>query len=261
MVAADPSRVVEALARRGDLLAALEGGPKEKRELEEALSVSRSTVDRAVRRLEAVGLVYRDSGLVRLTLAGTMALDEFESFREGLEGLQEAWSFLDSVPADAGLSFDLFRGSTVVSSKPHAPHQPVQVLKSMLEGVDRVRGVATAVIPEYVDIYHRLIVERGIEVELVVSTPVLSELVETFRTKFEPSLQTGRLRILEVEESPPFSTTLAIDDDPEVGVIVYGDGGTAGIIRNDTEEAVEWAWSWIDEWVSRADQIAVESRV
>ena len=260
MVATDPSRVVEALARRGDLLTALEDGPKEKRELEDILSVSRSTVDRAVRRLETVGLVSRGDGAVRLTLAGRMVLTEYEACRDGLVGLREAWSFLDPVPPDAGLSLDLFRRGTFVPSDRHAPHQPVRVLKSILEGADRIRGVATAVLPEYVDLYHQLIVEQGTEVELVVSTPVLSELLENFTTPFEASLRTGRLQIREVSESPPVSTILAHDDDPEVAVVVYGDGGTAGLIRNDSDAAVEWARSWIEDWESRGDLIASENR-
>lgn len=256
----DPSRVVEALARRGDLLASLEDGPKGKRDLEDALSISRSTVDRAVRRLETVGLVSRSEGVVQLTLAGRMVVAEYEACREGLAGLGEAWSFIDPVPPDAGLSLDLFRRGTVVPSDRHAPHQPVQVLKSILGGADRIRGVATAVLPDYVDLYHRLIVEQGTEVELVVSTPVLSELVENFRSPFEASLRTGRLQIREVSESPPVSTILAHDEDPEVAVVVYGDGGTSGLVRNDTDAAVEWARSWIADWESRGDLIASENR-
>jgi len=51
--------VVELLARRATLLRLLRERPRLKRELAEELSVSRSTVDRAVRNLEATDYVAR----------------------------------------------------------------------------------------------------------------------------------------------------------------------------------------------------------
>ena len=258
MVAADPSRVIEVLARREDLLSTLEEQPMEKRRLVDTLAVSRSTVDRAVRRLESVGMVRRDSGVVRLTLAGRLALARYESYRESLAGLGNAWPFLGPVPPDADLSLDLFGEATTVPAERYAPHQPVQVLKTMLRGADRIRGVVTAVLPEYVDLYHRLIVEEATTVELVVATPVLSELVQNFASELRACLETGRLQIREVTESPPFSTVIATDQEPEIAVVVYGDRGTTGLIRNDTEAAIEWGRSWIRDWESRADPIDLE---
>lgn len=261
MVLADPDRVIETIARRADLFAALQDGPRRKRDLVAELPVSRSTVDRAIRELETAGLLRRHQGRVTLTLAGDLALAEYQMFREGLDGVSEAWPILDPVGPDTDLILDLFRGAEMVGVRRHAPHRPVQALKEFLTGADRIRGVASAVLPDYVDVYSRQILQEGTEVDLVVSKPVLETLLAEYRSDLEAALETGRLHLREAGTSPPFSTIVADSRVPVVGVVVYGDSGTNGFIRNDSREAVTWAKEWISEWEDAADLITAPDDV
>lgn len=71
---------IEVLLRRGAVVERLSAQPTPKRELVDGLDVSRSTVDRALREIESVGLAEcRDDG-VTLTLCGRLAVAEFERF-------------------------------------------------------------------------------------------------------------------------------------------------------------------------------------
>lgn len=261
MAAGDPDDVIEIIARRSDLLFALSDGPRAKRELAPELSISRSTIDRAVRRLESAGLVTRTGGRVTLTLAGDVALSEYETFKEGLEGLESALGIIAPVSPDAGMDLDVFRGAEIVRPERHAPHKPVEALKAFLTGANSIRGVASAVLPDYVDLYSHLIIEEGAEVELVVSRQVLETLVAEYWEPLEASLATGRLSLYEVETSPPFSTIIASDGVPKMGIVVYGESGTAGLIRNASDDALRWAETWIAEWVEQAEPIQSRSDV
>lgn len=256
MGVSEPDQVIETIARRRELFAVLEDGPHRKPALVSKLSVSRSTVDRVIRDLEAAGLVSRERGRVELSLAGRLAFREFERYRAGLAGLTEAWGMLEAVSADADLDLDLFRGAEIVQPERHAPHQPVEAVKSFLGGADLIRGAASAVLPEYVELYTRQIVDHGTAVHLVIPTPVLDALVADYGQELEAALETGRLYLLEIDEDPPFSTIVAHKPDPTVGVVVYGSSGTAGFIRNDAPGAVAWARGWLEDWERRATPIA-----
>lgn len=257
MEPSDPARIVESLARREAFLAALREGPKSKRELEEALPVSRSTVDRAVRDLESAGLVERGDGSVRVTLSGRLVHETYEDFAAGIRGLVRARRVVEPVPPGVDLDLSVFKEAAVVGSSRHAPHEPVEALKAFLADASEIRGVATAVLPEYVDLYRQLIIEEETTVDLVVSSPVLETLIAEYRTPLERSLATGRLSLYETMESPPFSTIIADDGDPEVALVVYGESGTSGFVRNDDPDALDWARGWIDEWIDRAGPIEV----
>lgn len=255
MDSADPEGIIETVSRRVDLLGALRSGPRAKRALVSELSISRSTVDRAVRELESAGLVTRESGTVGLTFAGRLTLSAYEEFYESVAGLRRGKDVLGPIPADASMDPAVFEGATVVRSEPHAPHRPVQELKDYLRDANRIRGVASAVLPEYVTLYSRQIVEEGAEVELVVSEPVLETLVGKYGESLEASLATGRLDLYAIAGTPPFSTIIADRDEPELSVVVYGDSGVVGLIHNAAPDAVRWGEQWIEDWRERGTVI------
>lgn len=252
METADPARVIETMSRRADLLRALRDGPKSKRALVAALPISRSTVDRAVRQLETSGLVTRESGAVGLSFVGRVALRAFDEFYDGLAGLQRASEIIGPIPPDASIDLRVFAGADFVRAEAHAPHQPVQGVKDFLGGAERIRGVASAVLPDYVAEYSRQIIEEGTTVELVVSDRVLETLLTEYQTPLESALATGRFELCVVEQSPPFSTIIAYRESAELGVVVYGDSGATGLIRNSGSDALRWGEAWVDEWIERA---------
>ena len=256
MLSTDPERTIETMSRRADLLRVLQSGPRSKRALVSELPISRSTIDRGVRELESAGLVTRDSGTVRLTFAGRLTLSAYEAFHEELAGLRRAGDVLGAIPEDASMDPAVFKEADIVRSEPHAPHQPVQALKDLLRGAERIRGVASAVLPEYVTLYSRQIIDKGSEVELVVSEPVLETLVGTYGESLDASLATGRLDLYSVAGTPPFSTIIAERVEPEVAVVVYGDSGVAGLIHNPAPDAVRWGEQWIGDWKERGTVIA-----
>src|SRR6056297_1681780 len=133
------------LAQRADLLRAVRDGAPPKPELAAALSVSRSTVDRAVRDLEDSGLVERAGG-VTLTLKGRLALDSYETFAAHLRDFEAAETALKTLPNDARVDRSLFRDATVVEATPVAPQRATEAYRSLVADATRVRGYASALL-------------------------------------------------------------------------------------------------------------------
>lgn len=237
----DTGDAVALLARRAELLRSLRDGSPTKRELAAAQSVSRSTVDRAVRDLEAAGLVEREDG-VSLTLQGRLAFDVYEQLTETLDALDDASGVLDPLPPDATLDGALLRGASVARPDPVAPQRPYLAYQSALEGATAVRGFAPAVLDENVPRFRERIVEDEVPVDLTVAPAALDELVSTHSDAVETCLDTGRLTLRRADETLDYGLVLAERPDATVVcALVYDDRGLAGVLRNDERRAVRWA--------------------
>lgn len=73
--------LLELTHKRGYILRAISTDGAEKRDLADELSDSRPTIDRAIRELEADGLVVRVEGKCQLTLLGRLLYERYRDVR------------------------------------------------------------------------------------------------------------------------------------------------------------------------------------
>lgn len=169
--------------------------------------------------------------------------------------MEEAHEVLESLPATVDLDPAVFSGAEVVSQTEHVPHGPVTEFKALLEGAEHIRGVSGIVLPDHVDLYTRQITQDGMEVDLVVPNEILGTLLTEYRDALVASLDTGQLQLRVVDENPPFSVFLPWHDEPVLAIIVNGEAGRTGVIRNSSDATIEWGREWIDKWESRAEPV------
>ncbi len=237
----DTGDAVALLDRRAELLRSLRDDARTKQELAAAQSVSRSTVDRAVRDLEAAGFVARDGG-VSLTPQGRVAFDAYEQFIATLNALDDASDVLDPLPADEPLDGALLRDANVVRPDPVAPQRPYLAYQSVLEDATAVRGFVPAVLDENVPRFRERIVDDEVPVDLTVAPAALDELVSTHADAVGACLDTGRLTLRRANETLDYALVLVEQPDSTVVcALVYDDRGLAGVLRNDGRRAVRWA--------------------
>lgn len=249
--------LVQLVARRAQLLSALEGGPRLKNDVVAALDVSRSTVDRSVRELEAEGLVERRSDGIELTLPGRLVFDEFRDLTEHCDGIAAAESVLRVLDADVDVDPALLADPTVVTAERTTPYRPSRRFLEGLITADEAKVLSTAISPQYVETVRRLVVDEGLEYHLGATPPIVERLVTDYREALEASLATGRLTLRELDDDPPFSLAV-IDgrDGPSIGVLVHDDEGVRGYVGNDAPEAVEWGEAVVRRYWADATPIS-----
>jgi len=247
--------VVAVVNRRIDVLEALDA-PTAKRDLVGELDHSRSTVDRAIRELDSLGLVSRNDGY-RRTLAGTLVLESFREFLADLEHVAAAGEVLLALPPTAPMSPAMLRGARVEVAEGPSPTAVLDPVFELFERAERVRTLSVAMTrPDYADRVRELVAAGTLEVEVVYS----DELVDFARESRDgfASFVAGNAIEPYVHPDLPYELRIAsLPDGHAVAVVAYDDElAPRGFIRNDSAEAYRWATSVFERYREEAEPLA-----
>ncbi|MFC7177610.1 helix-turn-helix transcriptional regulator [Halosegnis marinus] len=253
----DVADLLPVVARREPLVSALHGSPAAKCDLVDALDVSRSTVDRAVRRLEAEGVVERRDGGYGLTLAGRLVFEEYRTLERRAAGVFEARDALDALPADADIEPAALVGATTTVSDRTTPYRPGDRHLELVAEADSIDLLSTAVGPRYVEAVHDAVVEGGTRLRLGVAPGVAERLVAGHGDTVTDAVATGRAEIRELADPPAFSlATFDRGDDAVLGLLVYADGGPRAYVENDAPAAVAYGRDRFERHWAEAEPVA-----
>ncbi len=240
-----PEAVLDLLARRAELLDRIAERPADKPALGDALGVSRSTVDRAVRELAERGFIERCGDGYRTTAAGRLAAASYGEFRRRSEGIRAAADVLDVLPPDAPLDARALAGAEVVAADGGDPERPARRIAELVGRADEVRGAGGLVADRYVRLYRDRILD-GTAVRVVLAPASLERLLAGHADAVAAALETGLVELRESPDAPPFGLRLySRDDETTMSVTVYDDD-LRGIICNDDPGAVEWAAEYVE---------------
>ncbi|MFB6118536.1 helix-turn-helix transcriptional regulator [Halosegnis sp.] len=249
--------LLSTLARREQLLTQLREAPRAKSDLVADLDVSRSTVDRAVRKLEEAGLLERRDGVVALTLAGRLVFDEYRQFRERTDGVLAAREALAALPADTDVDPAALAGAEVTLADRTAPYRPAERQSALIERATRADLLGTAVAPRFVEAYRAAILD-GTEVRAAVTPVVAESLVVDHAEALSEMLSTGRLALRVLDTTPPFSLTRfeLEGDDERLALMIRSADGPRAHVQNDTDAAVSYAADYFERHWARADPLS-----
>jgi len=246
--------VIDLVTRRVDTLERLDGAVADKAALAADLSVSRSTVDRALRELEGAGFVTRVDGGYTVSASGRLAVRSYREFVDALDAVGDAGPLLAELPADAPISLDAVRGGTVHRSQPPTPYRPVERLTELVTAADEFRGLVAAVTtPESVERVAAALLDGDVRAEIVLASRVADHLRSSYPDVVGDAAATG-VDVYETE-ALPFGLALTRDGDAErVAVAVYGpESELRGIVVNDSPAAVEWGEATFERYRRAAD--------
>lgn len=238
----DASSVLSILGRRENVLRQI--GPEgcRKRELLDELSVSRSTVDRAVRELVDAGLVGRsDDGYYR-TVTGELTLREYDRVVGRIDGVLDASALFDGLDGEGDADPVLFDGATVVEAEPLSPSAPIESFVDLLERSSYVVGFVSAVFPAQVEAYREQLVDGDLTARMLVTDSVCRRLVSQYADAVRDGFRTGRIHVRHAAELPSYTLVVGTTaTHAEAVLVAHTANGLRGVLRNDTPEAVEWA--------------------
>jgi predicted transcriptional regulator len=250
-----PSTLLDTLSKRIRVLEHVRRGVDDRREIEEALGVSRQTVTRALQELEDVNAVrdtYTDG--FEVTLYGELAYQRYDDLRSTYGWLVEAEELLKSVPSNVPVEARILEGAEVVIPDEHAPHQPLQFIDGLVESGDQLQSVVPVVLLKYVDLLHDLVAKQDIETDLLIADDLTSPLFATYRDQFRTWVSVDNCTVWRTTEPLPFG--LAVTGSGSMWIGFHSDGGgVRGALVNDAEPAVDWARETFERYRESADEV------
>lgn len=251
------AELVSLLSSRTKFLDELAATRREKRELVERLDVSRSTVDRALRELEMVGLVEQSDGTFGATATGRLAVEEYDRFANVLDDVASARRLLGTLPPDVDIDVALVEDAEVLLSDGPAPHSPLLSVEENVSEASAGWGFSRAVTqPRFIDLFYERTTAGDLAFEMIYERAVLEHVLSTYPAKFAEMVEDGEFRVLVVESLPFGMGLFELDDRSEVDVIVYDDRELTGVVRNDASGAVEWARARYERVRERATDVS-----
>jgi predicted transcriptional regulator len=259
----DGAEIRQLVGQRADALAVLVRNDREKAELVDDLDVSRSTVDRMVRRLESAELVRRNGSHIEATLAGRLAYDTYRDHCDRTADIARFDDLLRELPPTADLGHDLLDGATAYRSEPPATGRPVNEFKSLLGEATRIRGCASVINDEAaVAELHEMVVDRGGRAMVVYAEELAAHIREEYFEGHHVMAATGRYRAYEVDGVPYELFLLDSDAGTTVVVAIYDSTGKLkGTIVNDTDPAVAWGEATFERYRQAATEFTDDFRV
>lgn len=247
--------LLETVARRANVINYLLEGHADKRELEAALDVSRTTVDRAVRSLSETGCIIEQDGKWEVTLFGKIAYEKYERLIQNYEALTAAQPLLSYLPSGVPVDIQLLAGADVSLAELPAPHSPVAQLEDLLQHSDQIRGFSSVVLPEYVSLFQHH-VDRGVDTDLILDSDLVEYLWATHSSEMNSVLETDNGMIWWLDQKPPFGFVL-IDSDIVWFAVYDKDGGLQGTIVNESVSAVTWATEVFHSYRQQAERVLI----
>ncbi|WP_267643230.1 helix-turn-helix transcriptional regulator [Haloarchaeobius amylolyticus] len=250
-VEGDGSLPVEAI-KRADVLETLRDGSKTRADLMKALDVSRTTIHRIVRDLEAQDLLVQSDDEFELSPFGRAVAAEVSTFQQRLTTARRLQPFLatqtdESVDVDVGP----FADATITEPGPSNPYAPVARFMELLRKSSTLYGFDTTTIaPIFVDEIREEILD-GMTTDVVYLPTVVDDIVEAYPDAVRTALESGELS-LSTHEELPFG--LAIFDG-RIGLGGYDEqtGMLTVFVDTDNPEARDWALDLYERYREEAD--------
>lgn len=246
----DPDLLID-IIRYASGLEPLVNGPRDRRELERRLDVSKTTSYRFTRTFEDLGLIEKSEGQYRLTARGEEVLDAVVTFETRVRTALRLGPVLEAVrDTTPAIDLEAFADATVTTTDRGDPYGPVGRCIELIEETETLRGVYVGtIVPLYIsDIGQRII--DGMDTVNVGSPVRIAEVLAESPAKCHEVCASGHL-------------TIYLYDDLSYGLVILDDRVGVGIPRTDTRRlqvfvdtdssgAREWAETVFESYKAQA---------
>lgn len=251
MTGSESADLLQVLARRGKLLDCLWNGIKEKRQLEERLEQSRSTLNRALNDLEENHLVVERTDGYEVTPAGEVAR---QLYTWAYEPFAEALPVLAHLSLEDPLDPKFVYGGRVTRAEHPNPGEPIDQLRDLVGDCRQIKGMSPIGLIRHLDFFQVQNVDDSSVAEFVFDEKCLGYLWDTHSEKMQTAVTAEHCMLWMSDETPPFSL-LIIDDAIAWLGIHDAEGVVKGAIVNDSNVAVDWARNIYRRYRSQSERV------
>lgn len=232
--------LTETLGKRIQCLEGIVHRPADKRMLSEVLDMPRSTLDDVVRELEKHDLVEYESGEWRPTTLGRMTYHVYYDYLQNIDDIVSAQPLLKHVSSDDNLCWEFLIGAVVQEGHPNVCGSLMTTMLEYLKDATEIHFVTPNFVAGYYEeMYRNCTMGTDPEIELITSQSVYRWLSETYPSRTQTMVQSEHIEIFTA--AIPLSFGIAILDNETVLCSIVADQDVAGLIINDTDDALGWA--------------------
>jgi biotin operon repressor len=248
----DVGVVAEILRKRAPLLELLADAPRDQRDLRDELDVSRSTVYKALQRLQEVGLVTEEGGQYALTGFGRLAWQRHDDYIARLGRLDAGRRLIETLPDDQQFPPTLFEHGRIAVPGRHAPERPLDRLTDLGAHTDHLRVVSPSGMPRFLSEVHEN-VEAGERTATIVTEADAMARLQSNYERFEDAAAEEGLDLYSVPEELPYAIVLF--DSDTLGLFGYEDGLLVGAAFTDCRDGLTWGERTFERALAKADRI------
>lgn len=210
---------IEKIGKRARILDSLLAEPKDKRDLTDDLDISRSTINRGIRELEAVGAIEYVDGEFVPTVCGREAATKYRCFREQMETIQQLEPFLRWIPPDEfEVDLEHLSEASLHLPDPSDPYSMINHHVETLRETETIRAVLPFVGLHATEAVHERVVDHGARSEIIVQAETAETLLSGDYERFMREMSTtGRLDVYVTERPIPYYLG-RLDDLVQIGV-------------------------------------------
>lgn len=237
--------------KRASMLNALSDGPMSMSELDDTLSMSRSTIHRALGTFEDANVVRKTDQRYTLTGFGQTITERTREFSTDLATALDLDEFLNTVETiDVDVPLEHFSEAEVIQPEPHKAHRGVKRIIDLIEASDSLWMFSNILSPLYVDVARREI-NDGMEIEVIFDDRLLYPLQVDYADDAVEAFQTGRFEVYFCADIP---FELFIYDD-KMAMAAHNDSAVPRMfVETCSDGAIEWAEELYLAYRDRAEQ-------
>jgi len=242
-MADDGTDLRSVLTKRESILEYLADSSARKPELVNELSISRSTVDRAISELIDVDCIVADGSTYSVTKTGHLALAERTDYVASTDAISQASGLLKHLSATAEINPVFLKEASVTQAEPHAPDRAAAASASLLTEATKMKGLAPTVLKSDIFTVNDELERDDLTVEIVAEQCVINSLRSFPGSPTESLLSRESLSLYESEVNLPYALwIMETAEGVSAGITVHDTGGSvAGMIMTESEAAVQWA--------------------
>ncbi len=223
------------------LLQLLSSEPLSRRQFRDRLSVSRSTITRALAALEERDLVAHDDKGYHLTPSGTIVAETIADAVDTLQMTDELSTFLKWFPySEYDVGLDDLRAAEITVATDVDPYAPARKHAESLRGFDQFRMLLPSIDLQLVRGSDDRIKNGELEMELLVSPDMEQTILAgEFASVLREQIESGNLTVLVSADLVPFYLGLSGGGTVQVGV-EDDEGFPRAVLETDAESLRSW---------------------
>lgn len=249
--------IIDVLAKRTEYLQLLAEGRRQPHEIAAALSASRSTVSRVLRRLREHDLVEKRAGGYAVTPKGELLTRRYQAYVSSVRSIDRAGDVLQALPDGETIDAEFVASATVSDASDAPPFQSLEAISDLLEDGDRIRAyLPTPTGPHLLQRLHDQSTS-GVPLDLLLAPDLLSS-VRSYHPDLIEEVATGQTACVGSVDGPSYG--LFVTSQQAATLVYTDDGAVQGALWTDDAAAVDWAESRYDELRRAATERTAELR-